>query len=140
MTKFELFLIDKGYLMFAFDAKKGIYYKPKTHIISTMVNIRHIYIHNSDLNLLNKIENNEEINHEDCDKQISFGLHEANKPPTLIYPRPRISVKRIDKDNNVFSSNENFDDNMNLVLSKINFEEIFNAMYDNSICFELDLT
>jgi len=143
MTKFELFLIDKGYLMFAFDAKKGVYYKPKTHIISTMVNLGHIYIHNSDTNLLNKIENNEEITHEDRVNQIVFGLNQADRPPTLIYPRPNIKVKRkkiIDNEEYFFIENESLDDSMNIVLSKIDFEEIFKAMYDKSMCFEFDLT
>jgi len=143
MTKFEEFLIDKGYLMFAFDAKKGMYYKPKNHIISTMVNLGHIYIHNSDTNLLNKIENNQEITHEDRVNQIIFGLNEAYKPATLIYPRPNIRVKRkkiIDNEECVVIENENFDDSMNIVLSKIDKEEIFKAMYDKSMCFEFDLT
>lgn len=143
MTKFEEFLIDKGYLMFAFDAKKGIYYKPKTHVISSMVNLGHIYIHSSDINLLNKIENNEEITNEDCVNQIVFGLREAYKPPTLIYPRPKIKVQRkeiVDNEEYFWIENESLDDSMNIVLSKIDFEEIFKAMYDKSMCFEFDLT
>jgi hypothetical protein len=57
MTKFEEFLIDKGYTMYAFDFKEEKFYKPKAHVISTMVNLYHFYIHNSDIDLIKKIEN-----------------------------------------------------------------------------------
>lgn len=144
MTKFEEFLIDRGYIMFAFNAKDMKYYKPKTHIISTIVNLGHIYIHNSDTNLLNKIEQGKSVMEddftlEDRKGEICFGLHEVGKPPTLISPRPRIEVKRI-REGKVVIENEQFDDSMNIVLLKIDFEDILKAMYDNSICFEFDLT
>lgn len=148
MTKFEGFLIDKGYIMFAFNAKEMKYYKPKEHIISTMVNLGHSYIHNSDTNLLNKIEQGksvmeEDFTWEDRKKEIVFGLREKDKPPTLISPRPKIRVKRLrtinDKQIEVIET-QDFDDSMNIVLSKIDFEDIFKAMYDNSICFDFDLT
>lgn len=144
MTKFEEFLIDKGYIMFSFNAKEMKYYKPKAHIISTMVNLGHIYIHNSDTNLLNKIEQGKSVMEadftwEDRKKEIVFGLREKDKPPTLISPRPKIRVKRFRKKIEVIE-NQDYDDSMNIVLSKIDFEDIFEAMYDNSICFEFDLT
>lgn len=126
MTKFEEFLISKGYEMFAFDAKEMKYYKPKSHIISTMVNLGHIYIHNSK-----------------DKKQIAFGLSQKGKPTTLISPRPNIRVKRyrtIDEQEKKVIENETYDDSMNLVLSKINFEDIYKAIYNNSICFNFDLT
>jgi hypothetical protein len=148
MTKFEGFLIDKGYTMYAFNAKEMKYYKPKEHIISTMVNLGHIYIHNSDANLLNKIEQGKSVMEddftwEDRKKEIVFGLREKDKPPTLISPRPRIKVKRfitINEKQVEVLEDEKFDDSMNIVLSKIDFEKIFKAMYDKSICFDFDLT
>ncbi len=148
MTKFEGFLIDKGYIMFAFNAKEMKYYKPKAHIISTMVNLGHSYIHNSDTNLLSKIEQGKSVMEddftwEDRKKEIVFGLREKDKPPTLISPRPKIRVKRfrtINEKQIEVIENQDFDDSMNIVLSKIDFEDIFKAMYDNSICFDFDLT
>lgn len=133
MTKFESFLINKGYIMFAFDAKEMKYYKPKAYIISTMVNLGHIYIHNSDTNLLNKIEQGKSVMEddftwEDRKNEIVFGLHEAGKPTTLISPRPKIRVKREDK-----ILTEKQDDAMNIVLSKIPYEEILEKMYNGEI-------
>lgn len=134
--------------MYAFNAKEMKYYKPKEHIISTMVNLGHIYIHNSDANLLNKIEQGKSVMEddftwEDRKKEIVFGLREKDKPPTLISPRPRIKVKRfitINEKQVEVLEDEKFDDSMNIVLSKIDFEKIFKAMYDKSICFDFDLT
>lgn len=148
MTKFEGFLIDKGYIMFAFNAKEMKYYKPKAHFISTMVNLGHSYIHNSDTNFLSKIEQGKSVMEddftwEDRKKEIVFGLREKDKPPTLISPRPRIRVKRfrtINEKQIEVIENQDFDDSMNIVLSKIDFEDILKAMYDNSICFDFDLT
>jgi hypothetical protein len=73
---------------------------------------------------------------------ICFGLHEANKPPTLISPRPRIRVKRIreyDGEKQIVIENENFDDSMNLILQKEKPEQIFKALFDSSIFFNVDL-
>ena len=144
MIKFETFLIDKGYIMFAFNAKEIKYYKPKIHIISTMINLGHIYIHNSDTNLLNKIEQgksvmDDDFTFEDRKEQIVIGLHEKNKPVTLISPRPRIEVKRLIEDK-VCISNELYDDNMNIILSNIDFEYILEAIYNKEIILKIDLT
>ena len=82
-------------------------------------------------------------NAEDRKKEIVFGLREKDKPPTLISPRPKIRVKRfrtINEKQIEVIENQDFDDSMNIVLSKIDFEDIFKAMYDNSICFDFDLT
>jgi hypothetical protein len=146
MTKFEEFLVDKGYIMYAFDFKENKFYKPKVHIISTMTNIRHFYIHNSDTDLLKRIEKEENPNNfslKDFEKTIIYGLSEKDKPSTLISPRPRILVKRFrtynEQQYKVIESEKN-DDSMNIVISKINFEDIYKAMYDKSIVFKFDLT
>jgi hypothetical protein len=146
MTKFEEFLIDKGHIMYAFDFKEEKFYKPKGHIISTMVNLYHFYIHNSNIDLIKKIENGENVKNfteNDYEKIIQYGLHEYNKPSTLISPRPRIQVKRFrtyfEEQHKVIETEKN-DDSINIVISKINFEEIYKAMYDKSIVFKFDLT
>jgi hypothetical protein len=139
MTSFENFLIEKGYIRFAFDAAKRKYYQPKLYVISTMSNLGHLYIHKSDVNLLSKIKEDKSITPEDRENEVIFGLHEKDRPPTLIYPRPRIKIKRT-KEDNIIIEDEQFDDSMNIVLQKENFNQILKAMYDKSIIFEYDLT
>jgi hypothetical protein len=139
MTAFENFLIEKGYIRFAFDAAKGKYYEPKLYVISTMSNLGHLYIHESDVNLLSKIKEDKSITPEDRKNEITFGLHEKDRPPTLINPRPKIKITRT-KEDNIIIEDEQFDDSMNIVLQKENFNQILKAMYDKSICFEYDLT
>lgn len=147
MTRFEGFLIDKGYGMYAFDCKEMKYYKPKTYILSSMVNLVHSYIHNSDFNLLDKINKGKSVmdkdfTWEDRKGEICFGLREAGKPPTLICPRPKIRIqKTIIKGSfkRDIIITEEWDDAMNIVLKEIEYEDIFKAMFDKSICFEFDL-
>jgi hypothetical protein len=109
MIAFENYLIEKGFDKFGWDAKKGEYYKPKAHIISTMVNLGYIYIKG--------------------DLKIAVGLHEAHKPVTLINPRPRILIEKTVEDK-VIKMYEYEDDAMNIILQKFSFDEIFEAMYN----------
>lgn len=148
MTRFENMLIDKGYIKHILNFKTMKYEIANNHVISTMVNLDHIYIHKTDEVLLKKIEQgksvmDDDFTWEDRNCVICFGLHEANKPPTLINPRPKISVKR-ERDFNgkkqIVIENENFDDSMNLALSKEEPEQIFKAIFDSSIFFNYDLT
>lgn len=97
----------------------------------------------------------------DFENPIVWGLNEYNSPPTIVYPRPRIIVKRvrkqsstyrrvsmkgveiikrIDPKNYISIENELRDDSMNLVLEKEDSELIFEALYDSSIIFKYDLT
>lgn len=57
---------------------------------------------------------------------VIWGLSEVGKPPTLIFPRPKISRENYDE-------YKSPDDIMNMVLSKYPHEEIFTAMFDKSI-------
>lgn len=78
----------------------------------------------------------------DFNNGIVWGLREYGKPPTIIYPRPRILVIKNSKSNEgskAFRS-ESYDDSMNLCLSKENHNDILKAMFDDSILFEYDLT
>ena len=115
MTGFELFLISKGYhrYRYNFDTQR-LDYVPNGHTISTMSNLDYRYIHADNPSV-----------------QIVYGLHEVGKPPTLIYPRPRILVKREDR-----TYNELYDDSMNLALQNESFDDILNAIFDRSILFE----
>jgi len=134
MIAFENYLIDKGYIKFQFDANEMKYKKAKKHIISTMVNLGYSYIHNTDVNLLNKIEQGKSVldkdfTWEDRKNEIVVGLHETKKPVTLINPRPRILIEKI-VDDEVIRMSEYEDDSMNIILQKFSFDEIFEAMYD----------
>jgi len=144
MTQFEQMLLDKGYIKHILNCKTMKFEIAKGHTISTMVNLDHRYFHNTDTNILQKITSgksvmDEDFTWEDRKGEVCFGLHEAGKPSTLISPRPRIRVKRI-KDGKEVIENEQWDDSMNVVLKDIPHEEIFKAMYDKSICFEIDRT
>lgn len=108
MTSFESFLVKKGYVKKVFDFKTMTYKEPKHHIISTMVNLDHRYLKDG--------------------KEIIFGLNEAGKPPTLIYPRPNIELTR----NGKIEDNTS-DDAMNVVLSKIDHEIIYQSMFNNQV-------
>jgi hypothetical protein len=147
MTRFEMFLMDKGYIRFILNCTNMKFEKPKQHIISTMSNLDHRYIHKSETNLLDKINRGKSVMDEDftCEDrkgEICFGLHEKNKPATLIYPRPTIVIQKTEIINGIKENiilTEQDDDAMNIILLKIDYEEILKAMYDKSICFELDL-
>ncbi len=141
-TAFETFLISKGYIKHILNCKTMKFELAKGHTISTMVNLDHRYIHESDKNLLDKIASgksvmDKEFTWDDRRGEICFGLNEAYKPPTLCSPRPRILVKR-QKDDKIYYENEQWDDSMNIVLNEVKFEEIFKAMFDKSVVFEFD--
>jgi hypothetical protein len=132
MTKFEQFLISKGYLKYTFDYKKNEYEVANGHVISSLSNLSHTYFYKYDID-----EDSGEIKLNA--NQILFGLNQEKRPATLISPRPRIEIKRIRNGKEIIEC-EQYDDSMNYVLGAIDFEEIFEAMYDRSICFEIDLT
>lgn len=148
MTEFENLLIDKGYIKHILNCKTMKYEIANNHAISTMVNTDHRYIHKNDEVILKKIEQGKSVMDDDFtfkDRKgvICFGLHEANKPPTLINPRPKISVKRerdFNGEKQIVIENENFDDSMNMVLSKEDPEQIFKALFNSSIFFNYNLT
>lgn len=149
MTQFEQMLLNRGYIKYILNCKTMRYELARGHNISTLVNLAHSYFHKDDKIILQKISNSipvfvEEgtlptITLEDRKGEIIFGLHESKKPPTLIYPRPRIEIKRI-KDGKIIIEGEYLDDSMNIVLNYVPHEEIFKAMYDNTIILKVDLT
>lgn len=120
MTKFENLLIDKGYVKNVFNCKTMKYEPVDSHIISTMTNLDHRYIH----------KNHKVI--------ICFGLNERGKPPTLISPRPKIIVKSYINDKLVLRD-EKLDDCMNLVLLNEDLNLVYDSLFDKSICFNYDL-
>lgn len=141
---FENFLISKGYIPFSFNFKKNMIFVGGTGYYSTMGNLSNHYFHKDD-KIIEKIVNGlsvlkDEITWDDRKGEIVFGLHECEKPATIICPRPNISVIRKDENGNIREYDEFYDDSMNVILEKFSYEEIFNAMYDKSITLEIDLT
>ena len=149
MTQFEQMLLNKGYIKYILNCKTYIFFFFFWHNISTLVNLTHSYFHRDDKIILQKISNSipifvedntlSTITLEDRKGEIIFGLNESKKPPTLIYPRPRIEIKRI-KEGKIITEGEYLDDSMNIVLNCVPHEEIFKAMYDNTIVLKVDLT
>lgn len=115
MTGFELFLISKGYLKYKYNFKEQkLELVHNEHIISTMSNLGYTYVHP-----------------DNPKRKISYGLNEVGKPPTIIYPRPKILVTR-----DGMTYDEHYDDSMNLALIKESFEDILNGILDKSILFQ----
>ena len=124
MTSFEQYLIGVGYKKHLFNNRTMNDEPTNKHVISTMVNLDHRYIHDKH------------------DQIICFGLHEAEKPPTLKYPRPRIEVLRTSVIDGVAvysREDERFDDAMNLALRKEDPETIYRAIFDKSIVLKYDI-
>jgi hypothetical protein len=139
MTQFEQNLLYRGYKKFVLDCRKMKFEVPQRHTLSTMVNIDHRYFHETDTVILQKIEAGvsvKDIPYEDRKGEICFGLHEQGKPATLISPRPRIQVKRPGG----VLEHETKDDSMIIALQKFSFEEVFEAMYDQTKILVIDLT
>jgi hypothetical protein len=119
------------------------YEKAIGHELSTMTNLNHRYFHESDTNILDKIERglsvkNGGITWKDRKNEIIFGLHEKDKPATLISPRPRMRVRR-KRNSEIVIEDETLDDSMNVALEKINEEIILTAMF-TQIVIAIDLT
>lgn len=147
MNEFENMLIEKGYIKHILNTKTRVFEQTDKHILSTMVNLAHFYIHKSEDVVLKKIQEGVSVDSPDLynaykKELICFGLHETGKPPTLIYPRPKIRVKRevcFNGKKSTVIEREEFDNSMNLVLMKEKPERIFKSLFDDSIVFEYDL-
>lgn len=139
ITSFEQMLLDKGYIKYVFNTKTFKYEEAKSHTLSTEVNLDYRYFHKTDINALSLIKSGKSL-FGDCLKgEICFGIHESGKPPTLVFPRPKIEIKRV-INGQIVIEDEQLDDSMNIVLSKVNHNEILKAMYDKSIVLTVDLT
>ena len=115
----EEYLLSIGYKKMVFDTKEMRLKDYGDEILSTLGNLDFRYVKGN--------------------KTFIWGLHEFSKPPTLVSPRPKIEVKRLDEDGNICLLNESLDDSMNLVLSKYEPKEIYEAI-DSGLCFKFDLT
>jgi hypothetical protein len=143
MTGFEQYLIENGWLKFRLNLKTMRYEKAVGHELSTMTNITHHYFHETDKEVLSKIDRgvavgNGGISYADRKNEIVFGLHEVGNPPTLIRPRPRLRVRR-KRNSEIVIEDETLDANMHVALEKINEEIILTAMF-TQIVIAIDLT
>lgn len=133
MTKFEEFLISKGYVRHSISKKKGKYVIEEStgkHVFSTMGDIFYSYIHPEVDLFPDHVDN--------WFRRIDVGLHEVGKPATLISPRPRIRVSRSEEQEE-YMMDESWDDNMNVVLMNVDHEKVYEAMFDRSILLEVKL-
>jgi hypothetical protein len=80
-------------------------------------------------------------------RSFVWGLNQQGKPPTLIWPRPKI-IKRVErtiykigsseKIEIIFNANESEDDLMNELLQKIPHDEIFKEIFSPSKVYDLN--
>lgn len=143
MTAFERYLIDKGYLKFIFNYNEMKYEPTEKHTLSTMVNLDHRYIHKDNKPLLDMIEKGIRVTDERFTDDIRkgvivFGLNHAGHPPTLISPQPFVFMNRVNTNGQEEWITQDFDEVMSCALDIIPFDDIFEAMYDKTIRFEID--
>lgn len=72
------------------------------------------------------------------DIPIIYGLHLIGYPPTLISPRPKIRVSKIEG-NCVETFNEKTDDAMNICLKEELPQDIYKAMFDKTLEFRYEI-
>lgn len=123
MTKFETWLMDKGYDKYILDHQTMTYRLAKEHFISTMVNLDHRYFPSEYRDLIDG-KSVDELG--DIRKyEVVFGLNERHKPPTLIYPRPYILTPK--------GVRQSMDDEVNDMLINLDFNTIWQCMYEDGL-------
>ena len=106
MIPFERHLLNIGYKKYRYKDDVWSLEKKNHHHISSIDNVQYRYVKN--------------------DNNIDFyvGLHEYKKPPTLIYPRPKLKI-----------DNKNYikypDDFMNRILMKYSPTYILHCIVNN---------
>jgi hypothetical protein len=111
------YLLEIGYEKFDYSPDKGYYKSNKKGDYSSMGKIADYFIKDNDFQNV-----------------IIWGLHEAGKPPTLIYPRPNIKVIKNGK-----RHFDEEDDCMNICLQKETAEDIYKAMFDKNTWFKYEI-
>jgi hypothetical protein len=144
---FEKYLIKKDYIPYRRDKKQNLVkiQDKEVGVYSSMQDVCHFYIKD--------------------DKQIIIGLSEYKLPPVLIYPRPccrvvrdikrssinikalknfskkaEISYEQALKIQNEYDYSEKRDMNITAVFQNFSYDEIYEAMFDKTKRFNLDLT
>lgn len=104
MIGFEKYLIEQGFVKHIYNHKTNSLEITDKHVISTLGNLDHRYLHGNYKGL-----------------EIVIGLHEMGKPITLISPRPL----------NFSSSRKMDDDMMNIILMKQEYKELLSEIVTN---------
>lgn len=138
MIAFEKYLLDKGYEVFqrVYHRNRNEHeniFSGKVVTVSSLANLDNFYYLPSEITK----EELDDIS-EWKNMVIDIGLHEVGKPVTLIYPRPKIEVKK-NEDGKERFYDESYDDSVNIVLQKEPFGDILNSLTDKSIVFKYDL-
>lgn len=115
MTKFELYLEKSGYVRHEYSITTGLFTATKKHLLSSMGTLAYFYIHPSDIKQ---------------EKNITIGLNESKKHPTLIYPRPNIGATKRETLINKFG-----DDMINKLLQLVDFKDILKVMFNKKLTF-----
>lgn len=129
MTKFESALIDLGYKKYTINPKTHQYEQVcnNEHNISAMGNLLHVYFLFRKRNIK-------------LPPMVSFGLSESGKGCTLLYPRPKIEITRLNpQDTSKIMQDEQHDDSMNIVLQNVEPFKILMAAIDKTHCFKFSV-
>lgn len=120
---FESFLHSKGYRLKVYRNRELVSVKRFT--LSSMSDLAAYYL-------------------SDDNETIIYGLGERGKPPTLLSPLPRVFVKRPiedDENPNAFViDTESNQSSIEVMFQQESYEQIYEAMFDQSIVFRYDLT
>lgn len=145
MSRFEQYLLNLGYIRFYMTYEDMIYKKCDNYNLDINGNITYSYFHHTEEDILQAIEKglstfSNQFPKYYFSKCIIYGYSYENKPPTLIYPRPRVIVCKYDTNGSIINDKFVSDDAVNLVLASVPPKEIFKALYDKSIVFNFDQT
>jgi hypothetical protein len=139
---FENYLAENGYIPFSLNAATGKYEDPLDR--NVMNNLHTRWIHSSDQDAILSIKKGlsiyGEFSREMRKSEICFGFNQCHRPPTLIFPRPRMIRKDRFRNEIVTFNCEMEDDDMNLLLSEISFNEILQEIRDPQSIYEIDRT
>lgn len=145
MSNFEEYLINIGYERFYMptrnvkQAKDLRLQRPKVfnngkvqYGFSTMDVIRYEYYKNPEI--IKQIDSGI-LPENRGNYAIIYGLHEVDKGPTLIHPRPKVKITIKDKDTKEIIGYNfyNSDDYMNRILQKYSPEFIYNSLFNNYV-------
>ena len=145
MSNFEKFLLNIGYIRFYMSYDDMVYKRCNNYKLDINGNITYSYFHYTEEAILEAIDkglstfsNQFPIYY--FGMGIIFGYTDEDKPPTLVYPRPRVIVRRYEPNGSIINDKFVSDDTMRLVLASVESKEIFKALYDKSIVFNYDQT
>ena len=136
VSRFEQYLLDKGYTRYYIDCRR-----PGT-IKDITPNDDFSY---SSMDITTALYKKDNIT-------FVYGLHEKGHPPCLISPRPTVKVYRKERNEHIDFYTKKLvitektvyteaqDASIDVVFEKETIEDIYNACLDKTIIFEYDLT